>query len=94
MSDAQIQNKQTFDDEKIQNAYKNQKLSTKKIPEWFGLKPIEPIGFHDNVVVIQRKDCLVWNWLLCGLIHPDVFVIFWVQSKSFWTHWHIALAHH
>ena len=69
---------------KIQKAYKNPKLSSKKFPEWFRHKTSEPIGFHDNVVVIQHKQMffppkkLVLNWLLGGLIHFDG------------THWHIG----
>ena len=48
--------KQIFGDEKIQKAYKNPKLAFKtKFLEWFGHKTSEPIGFHDNIVIIQRK---------------------------------------
>ena len=47
---------QIFGDEKIQKAYKNPKLASKtKFLEWFGHKTSEPIGFHDNIVIIQRK---------------------------------------
>ena len=47
---------QIFNDEKTPKAYKNPKLSSNKtFPEWFGHETSEPIGFHDNVVIIQRK---------------------------------------
>ena len=44
-----------FVDEKIQKAYKNLKLSSKNIPEWFGYKTGEPTDFHEKVVIIQRN---------------------------------------
>ena len=46
---------QIFDDENNQKSYKNQKLHIQNFFEWFGHKTSEPIGFHDNIVVIQRK---------------------------------------
>ena len=46
---------QIFNNEKIQKAYKNQKLSSpQKNYKCFGHKTSEPIGFHDNDVIITR----------------------------------------
>ena len=43
--------------EKIQKATKvKKKKSSKKLPEWFGPRTIDPICFHKEGVINQRKD--------------------------------------
>ena len=56
-----------------------QNCPPKKIPEWFGPKTSEPIGFHDNVVIIQRKLMFPKkNWFRTD------FKVVWYTLMYFW----------
>ena len=87
---------QTFDDEKLKKANQNHKLPSKFfLVEWFGHKASEPIGFYDNILIIQRKllfpkknsSKLIVRRFDTPWCIFDILSAFWVQWDTM-AHWH------
>ena len=55
MANAQIQKPDIWWWKNSKSLQKSKTALQKKILELFGHKTSEPIGFHDNIVIIQRK---------------------------------------
>ena len=81
MSNAQIQKPDLCWQKIPKSLEKSRSLHKKKFPEWFGHKTIGPIGFHDNVVIIQCK------LMFKKKRFQSDFKVIWYTLMYFWTFW-------